>query len=100
MTMNIFDETKIIESYRLDELLEARRNGKRICDFLPGITAGPTNQKALIVWKHHLSQKDCPWALTYHPSKGIYILWKIDETATDAEIRQIRNDPGQKWFKD
>ena len=93
MTTNIFNLDHIIESYKLDELLNSER-----WDFLPKITKGATDQKTLATWWIHLTKNGCPLALQL--TNGKYILWKIDERATDAEIASIRRDPKQRWFQE
>lgn len=93
MTINIFIQEHIIESYRLEALLNSK-----LCDFLPSIGKNRWEQKVLNTWKAHFIRNGCPWALTL--SNGKYILWKIDERATPAEIAKIRKDPKQRWFQE
>lgn len=91
-----FGGDPIIDSYRVDELLMLRSQGKRISDFLSDINSSIEEQAILKSWTDWFTFKKVPWAVT----KGRrYRLWKIWEGMTDKEMREKERDPTIHWKK-
>lgn len=69
----------VLDSYKLDAILVAKKFGKRIGDFLPDIHAHIKPELNILArWKAWFTFKRVPWAVT-RPKLNQYKLWKIWE---------------------
>jgi len=83
---NIFKKENILteHSFMLEELLEARTKGEKLCDFLPNIRPSEYHKKDNITgkqildnWMEHFKKKRVPFAVTN--INGTLTMWKINE---------------------
>jgi len=70
--MKLFNPDKIIESYKLEDLLEIHTDKSRqLFDFIPDVSINDVDLKS---WKNHMTYHDVPWAIIQDGEK--VNLWK------------------------
>ena len=90
----LFRPNNIVDHFKREHIIN-----EKLCDFLPKIDYGKTDQTILQRWKDYFTARGVPWIITMTDTIPTnFTLWKKDERLITAEIDRERKDPNVNWF--